>query len=1034
MRRAVTLLLSVGFSVAVAPAAPSLASARADRTASIQKEIDRARAAGDWRRALRRARALLEAQRTDPRTKPYAVRAAEVQAATLEGVQRLPEMQRWELAESYRIDPAIRRALDENRGAAAESLARRQRDIRTRVLGAEHPETAEAIARLAHTLLDRRELAEPLLLDAMRIDSTVLGTRSPAFARRVLERGRMHEIADDDDRAGRDFDRAYHLYRDLGCDEDSTYCDAMFLSSIRKQTAGDMLGGEACMREAVRSQRNYRGQEALPTRFIMRFLGIVLVDQAVYGEAEELYRSVLDLEQAQRVPDPNQVLPVTRLLSQLYSDRKRSEEAEALGREVVKLAHSAFPPGDRRVLEADALLASKLADSGRLDESAEIYHRVLAEAPSVYGPSHTMFACLLWDYGRVQQEQGDWAGARETFDRALRMMQESGGRPTGPYTLCMLVSLGTAHLVLGEPETAAKYLEEARARYETRSAGLAQGYQRISTSLLSPYPPLALARLATGREDEAWEIMEQGNGRMLADLLDRRDNPASSRVPAVAAREESLSQRILDLKTWIGMIEQTQESRRSSGKRARRIEAARDSLFDARTALRLLQADTERPVPQDPATSRVALADVQGTLDRKTALIGWLDVGLREAEHIRWVYVIRDRGPIRWARLERAWRDGSASRAGGSVAYRGMLARAPVSTQPEFESGAALDLWRDWFAPAEAALAGATALVVVPPSDLLGVPVETLRDASGGVLGDRFAISYVSSATNHVLLSRRARGRAPSTASLLIGDPILGGGRGHAVGRERDSDRRTPHAAPTPPALLRSALRGDRRAIESLPPLPASRRELQAVASLFPPATVLSEEAASERALFEMARGGALDRFGLIHVATHAILDEDDPEGSALVLSLPRMPDPDGEVGRGPRWFDGLLRVEEIHNHWRLNADLVTLSACETALGRKVGNEGYVGFAHAFLGAGARSLLLSMWKVDDEATARLMERFYRNLAGKTGHPPMSKAEALQDAKRWLRSTTTPDGRRPYEHPYYWASFILFGESGNTATP
>jgi CHAT domain-containing protein len=148
---------------------------------------------------------------------------------------------------------------------------------------------------------------------------------------------------------------------------------------------------------------------------------------------------------------------------------------------------------------------------------------------------------------------------------------------------------------------------------------------------------------------------------------------------------------------------------------------------------------------------------------------------------------------------------------------------------------------------------------------------------------------------------------------------------------------------------------------------------------------------------------------------------------------------------------------------WELKAELVTLSACETALGPKAGGEGFVGFTQALLMSGTRSVVLSQWKVDDKATALLMVRFYQNLLGRRPglSQPLPKAEALREAKRWLRNLTAdevgsevaaldrgptrklakgsggaaqgaspsakPGGVRPYEHPYYWAAFVLVGD-------
>jgi CHAT domain-containing protein len=194
----------------------------------------------------------------------------------------------------------------------------------------------------------------------------------------------------------------------------------------------------------------------------------------------------------------------------------------------------------------------------------------------------------------------------------------------------------------------------------------------------------------------------------------------------------------------------------------------------------------------------------------------------------------------------------------------------------------------------------------------------------------------------------------------------------------------------------------------------------------------------------DLARSGKLKGFRFLHFAAHG---RDDPRSAyrtALVLS----PDPDRSADPAAFEFDGELTAEQIARTWELDADLVVLSACETGLGRYSRSEGYQGFAQALFVKGARSVVLSLWKVDDKATALLMTRFYQNLLGKRPglSQPMPKAEALDEAKRWLRGLTEgevgpalmalprgevgplsrPSGLRPFEHPYYWAGFVLIG--------
>jgi tetratricopeptide (TPR) repeat protein len=269
---------------------------------------------------------------------------------------------------------------------------------------------------------------------------------------------------------------------------------------------------------------------------------------------------------------------------------------------------------------------------------------------------------------------------------------------------------------------------------------------------------------------------------------------------------------------------------------------------------------------------------------------------------------------------------------------------------------------------------------------------------------------------------------------------------------------------PAPAAIaeqrkLHQVLVAARGSSEKWDPLSGTRSEVEALARVFqadhrPSRTMLGADA-SEPALDRLADSGELGRFGFLHLATHGVIDEDVPLRSAVILTQTGLPDPLEQVLNHRPVFDGRLSVREIQRSWELKAELVTLSACETALGRAAGGEGFVGFTQALLMSGTRSVCLSLWKVDDTATALLMQRFYQNLLGKRDglNGTMPKAEALDEAKRWLRTLTAKQVadltaedvagltrsrprparpaaapvRRSYDHPYFWAGFILVGD-------
>jgi CHAT domain-containing protein len=227
--------------------------------------------------------------------------------------------------------------------------------------------------------------------------------------------------------------------------------------------------------------------------------------------------------------------------------------------------------------------------------------------------------------------------------------------------------------------------------------------------------------------------------------------------------------------------------------------------------------------------------------------------------------------------------------------------------------------------------------------------------------------------------------------------------------------------------------------------LPGTRREVEAVAGLFPPGTVTTVMGtrACEATVQGLARSRGLKAFRYLHFAAHGESDPLHAYRSALILA----PDPDRSADPLALDSDGTITAEQIARTWELEADLVVLSACESGLGRLVGGEGYLGFAQPLLAKGARSLVLSLWKVDDDATALLIARFYANLLG--SRPGLGSPLGKAEAKVWLRGTgpgeagaalaALPRGSvvrrevvaprpagRPYEDPTYWAAFILIG--------
>ena len=285
-------------------------------------------------------------------------------------------------------------------------------------------------------------------------------------------------------------------------------------------------------------------------------------------------------------------------------------------------------------------------------------------------------------------------------------------------------------------------------------------------------------------------------------------------------------------------------------------------------------------------------------------------------------------------------------------------------------------------------LEDAEAIIVIPDGILHYLPFETLRASIGhgsGYLVEKLVISYCPSASSLFVLKQQKKRNMGQRMLLALGGPnyrILPTSE-HEI---------------TKKDMLSKLYREQGFRFSSLP---FSKREVLEIGKLFDKRerTILVGEKASEEAIKKLP----LIEYRLIHFACHGFLDERNSFRSALVLSLNTQQED-----------DGYLQMREIYG-LNLNADLVVLSACQAGSGIMESTEGLIGLARPFFYAGARSVIASLWSINDKTTVFLMKEFYRNLV-----EGRAIGKALQLAKiRMLNSA--------WSHPFYWAGFILNGD-------
>jgi CHAT domain-containing protein len=296
-------------------------------------------------------------------------------------------------------------------------------------------------------------------------------------------------------------------------------------------------------------------------------------------------------------------------------------------------------------------------------------------------------------------------------------------------------------------------------------------------------------------------------------------------------------------------------------------------------------------------------------------------------------------------------------------------------------------LYKELIYPFEDKIKGIKNLIIIPDGYLHYLPFETLvADTSRTrFLVEDYKMSYAPSASSLINLLERRRKDTEKKDLLAFADPVY-------------TFKKLPGLDINAEQILRKFYLEKGFAFY---PLKYSGKEVKQIGKLIqkPYRDIFIGEKAREEILKKIS----LTDYKIIHFATHGLLDEDEVGRSGLVLTL----DDDPQE-------DGFFQVREIYNT-RLNADLVVLSACQTGKGKLEKGEGVSGLSRAFLYAGAESVVVSLWNINDKSTALFMGYFYEYLA--RGE---SKSQALRLAKLKMQQSK-------YSHPYHWAAFILIGD-------
>jgi CHAT domain-containing protein/tetratricopeptide (TPR) repeat protein len=705
--------------------------------------------------------------------------------------------------------------------------------------------------------------------------------------------------------------------------------------------------------------------------------------------------------------------------------RKLGDQARAL-EYFQRATIAARAAGDR------ALETSAYDWTGNVYRTLEDYPHALEE----YGRSlelaqaiHSTFqeAMALSRLGSVQARLGDAEQAIALHVRALELARQSDGANRGGTDVVLLVlrSYADACERLGLYEQALEQGQAAlaragqdpdladKARYYLarvkRDRGDLPGALSEMTAVLAS---LELRRTQVLRDTARASLqgLTHSYYELAIDLLMRLDalEPGGGHAAAALQVAERMRARTLldllgeagvNLREGVdpGLVERETAARRALDQAARKRDGgAADAELRLRTEeYETVRAEIRRQSPRYATlteTQPLTLSQVQGLLDPDTFL---LEYALGDERSHLWVvspaaldvHELPGRKAIEEAALE---------------------LRRRLTTRPETGDGmvaeAAARLASLLLSPAGARIASARRLLVVADGALQAVPFGVLPfggNAAEPLVARREVVSLPSASVLAAIRTEVA-GRKPAPREVaVLADPVF---------EAKDPRVRGAAAAAAEPSLTARTLE---RAVDDvglrgghIPRLPFTRREAAAATGGARPGEALRElDFAASR---EAAKGGALSEYRIVHFASHGLLNVTHPELSGIVLSL---------VDERGRSRDGFLRLHDVYG-LKLPADLVVLSGCQTGLGREIRGEGLLSLTRGFMYAGAARVVSSLWKVDDRATAELMERFYRVLRSPRRPSP---ASALREAQAQMAREAR------WRAPYYWAGFVLQGE-------
>lgn len=731
------------------------------------------------------------------------------------------------------------------------------------------------------------------------------------------------------------------------------------------RSIGDNLQALSYLNRAMELAKASRNSERLAG--IYNSIGILYSNQRDYSKAIEFFQQGLQLSAFDRFKQAELLLNIG-VEYQLQGDYERALQSFVKSQESAKTIDY-----KEVVIAVGEGLGAIYKEQGAYKAALDALNESLVLAKQI--DDKTRIAELLWRQAEVQYARGNFTQCISTGSEAARMAEHLNLRNV---SYLALTTLGKAYRAEGQLDLAMQTFSKAISQIEEmrgQVAGLEQERQLFFEDKVGPYHEIVDLLLNLDKSDHKYEALvtaERAKARVLLDVMGSgRIDLAKAMSQGEKEEERRLNNAIVALNVRImaennkrdsddAVLESLNEELRSA-----RVKhgAFQDSLYASHSELR-------GRLGQSPALTLNDLSTLVGS--QKAAFLEYMVTKSKT-----YLFVLtRAQGNALDLRVH------SINISDKNLASRAREFREMLAGQSPTFADTARQLYDLLVKPAEDQLKDKSTVCILPDGILWDLPFQALQPKDDRYLLEDFALFYAPSlGILKEMSQRRIRSERPPPSLLAFGNPRLG----NEVATN-----------------LKAVYRG-----EILAPLPEAEVEVKALKEIWKPAPskiFVGPEAGKN--IFKTEA----EKYAVIHLATHGILDDSNPMYSRLVMARAEN-DPND---------DGLLEAREIMQ-LNLHADLVVLSACQTARGRFGAGEGMVGMSWAFFVAGVPTMVASQWKVDSGSTARLMISFHKHLKN-TATDGTTKASALRQAALEVLK----DQR--YRHPFFWAGFVMIGEA------